>query len=150
MKLFKPTLFLLSILLVCAAFMVKNDIKTGNQGEDGRFTMGTFDNKSLLFGFPFSYSTSHFIISADGRYASNADIFNHSVRYLKGILEQKNELASPQSEIKYTFSHLQITQKLTPVNKQFHEIGIGKKGNYYKVEYQIINFSSFDKKINEC
>jgi hypothetical protein len=134
MKLFKPILFLLSILLVCAAFIVKNDVKTGTQEMDGRFTMGTFDNKSLLFGFPFSYSTSHFIISADGRYASNADIFTNSVRYLKGILEQKSELASLQSEIKYTFSHLLISQKLTPLNKQFHEVGIGKKGNYYKVD----------------
>ena len=134
--------------MVCAAFISQKEVETDTQEADGRFTMGTFDNKSLLFGFPFSYSTSHFIISSDGRYASNADIFNHSVRYLKGRLEQNNSLASPSSEIKYTFANLLVSQKLLPLDKQFKEIALGKKGNYYKVAYQIINFSSFEKKVN--
>lgn len=148
MKTHKIILLSLSVLLLCAAFISKNEVNADAQEVDGRFTMGTFDNKSLLFGFPFSYSTSHFTISADGRYASNADIFNHSVRYLKGRLKQKSELASPQSEIKYTFAKMTISQKLVPVDKQFKEVAIGKKGNYYRIDYQIINYSSFEKKIN--
>jgi outer membrane protein OmpA-like peptidoglycan-associated protein len=107
-------------------------------GEDGRFTIGT-GSKRLMYGYPIPYSTSHFVVAVDGRYASNNPRFPNNVEYLTGTLLAKGTEASAHTEISFQFQGLDITQRLIPVDRGFQDVGVGSWGQYYRIEYEITN-----------
>lgn len=107
-------------------------------GEDGRFTIGT-GTKRLMYGYPIPYSTSHFVVAVDGRYASNNPRFPSSVEYLTGTLNARGTQASAHTEITFVFNGVEITQRLIPVDAQFQDVAIGQWGQYYRIEYEINN-----------
>ncbi len=111
---------------------------------DGRFTFGTSDKK-MTFGYPFPYSTSHFILTINGKNASNYDGLGKDFQYLAGkltTLENKNSL---KTQVEYEFEGVTIIQKLIPCNTKFQEIKSNTFGNYYNIEYTFKN-NSTDKK----
>jgi outer membrane protein OmpA-like peptidoglycan-associated protein len=107
-------------------------------GEDGRFTIGT-GSKRLMYGYPIPYSTSHFVVTVDGRYASNNPRFPGNVEYLTGTLLSKGTEASAHTEISFSFQGLDITQRLIPVDADFKDVAVGAWGQYYRIEYEITN-----------
>lgn len=46
-------------------------------GCDGRFTLG-IEGKRLMYGYPFPFSTSHFVIQVDGKLATNSFSLVHN------------------------------------------------------------------------
>lgn len=115
-------------------------------GEDGRFTIGT-GAKRLMYGYPIPYSTSHFVLAVDGRYASNNPRFPGSIEYLTGTLLAKGTEASAHTEISYSFQGLDITQRLVPVDRDFRDVAVGAWGQYYRIEYEITNPSDATKTV---
>lgn len=115
-------------------------------GEDGRFTIGT-GNKRLMYGYPIPYSTSHFVVAVDGRYASNNPRFPSNVEYLTGTLLASGTEASAHTEITYSFNGVEITQRLIPVDAQFRDVAVGGWGQYYRIEYEINNPSDATKTV---
>lgn len=123
------------------------EIYTGRvAGEDGRFTIGA-GNKRLMYGYPIPYSTSHFVVAVDGRYASNNPRFTSSIEYLTGTLLHTGDEASAHTEITFTFNGVEITQRLVPVDGSFKDVKVGGWGQYYRVEYEINNRSTEPKKV---
>ena len=115
---------------------------------DGRFTIG-YGDKSILFGYPYSYSTSHFVLQSSGKYASNNPELSQT-RPLKGVLiseiEENSDLTFT-SKVIYTYDNLLITQTLEPVDVNLEELENTSKGNYYKIEYEIENQSDAPRDI---
>ncbi len=107
---------------------------------DGRFTMGA-EEKSVLFGYPLNYSSSHFILSSNGRYASNNPAFYQKlVKYIQGsILETTSDESSARSSTTYSFDNLSINQRLIPLSSDLKEIGSTGYGQAYRIEYEITN-----------
>ncbi len=115
---------------------------TGREaGQDGRFTIGA-GSKRLMYGYPIPYSTSHFVVAVDGRYASNNPRFSASVEYLTGTLLHAGDSASAHTEITFTFNGVDITQRLVPVDGTFKDVKVGAWGQYYRIEYEINNRST--------
>jgi len=121
-----------------------------SQGEDdGRFTIGAIftiggDGKRLMFGYPVPLSTSHFIVSVNGKFASNNPYFQSyyhidNVKYISSIREVKGQTGSIWSQIIFEFEGVKIIQKLIPVDSNFVEVPVGSWGQHYKIEYEIIN-----------
>ncbi len=104
---------------------------------DGRFTIGS-EGKNLLFGYPYNYSTSHFVVQVGGKIASNDDKLGHNSTYLAGKLTTTNEKGSPKTQVEYDFEGVRIVQKLTPVNISLEEVKTGF-GQYYLIEYSFAN-----------
>jgi len=115
-------------------------------GEDGRFTIGT-GSRRLMYGYPIPYSTSHFVVAVDGRYASNNPRFPNSVEYLTGTLQARGTEASAHTEITFTFNGVEITQRLIPVDARFQDVAVGQWGQYYRIEYEITNPSDATKTV---
>ncbi len=115
-------------------------------GEDGRFTIGT-GAKRLMYGYPIPYSTSHFVVAVDGRYASNNPRFPSDVEYLTGTLLATGTEASAHLEITFKFNGVEITQRLIPVDAQFQDVAVGAWGQYYRIEYEVNNTSSTTKAV---
>lgn len=115
-------------------------------GEDGRFTIGT-GSKRLMYGYPIPYSTSHFVVAVDGRYASNNPRFPSSVEYLTGELRAKGTEASAHTEITFNFNGIEVTQRLVPVDQSFKDVAVGGWGQYYRIEYEIENMSDATKTV---
>ncbi len=115
---------------------------------DGRFTIG-YGNKSILFGYPYSFSTSHFVLQSNGKYASNNPNLTQT-RALKGVLisamEEKTDLTFV-SKVIYTYDNLLITQTLEPVGSDLEDLENTSKGNYYKIEYEIENQSDASRDV---
>ncbi|WP_338763961.1 OmpA family protein [Bernardetia sp. ABR2-2B] len=115
---------------------------------DGRFTIG-YGEKSILFGYPYSFSTSHFVLKSSGKYASNNPELSQT-RALKGVLISEMEENSDvlfTSKVIYTYDNLLITQTLVPVDTDLEDIENISKGNYYKIEYEIENQSDAPRDI---
>jgi outer membrane protein OmpA-like peptidoglycan-associated protein len=115
-------------------------------GEDGRFTIGT-GTKRLMYGYPIPYSTSHFVVAVDGKYASNNPRFPDNIEYLTGTLLSKGGEASAHTEISFSFQGLDITQRLIPVDANFRDVPVGGWGQYYRIEYEITNPSDATKTV---
>lgn len=114
---------------------------------DGRFTIGS-GGKNLLFGYPYNYSTSHFIVQVGHKTASNDDEIGHQSTYLEGKLTTSNEKGSPKTQVSYEFEGVTIRQILTPVNMNLEEVALGAFGQYYHIEYQFINNNTQAKDIH--
>lgn len=115
---------------------------------DGRFTIG-YGNKSILFGYPYSFSTSHFVLQSSGKYASNNPELSQT-KALKGVLvseidEYSNTIFT--SKVIYTYDNLLITQTLEPVGENLEDLENTSKGNFYKIEYEIENQSDAPRDI---
>jgi outer membrane protein OmpA-like peptidoglycan-associated protein len=115
-------------------------------GEDGRFTIGA-GSKRLMYGYPIPYSTSHFVVAVDGKYASNNPRFNSDIEYLTGTLMHTGDEASAHTEITFTFNGVDITQRLVPVDGGFRDVKVGGWGQYYRIEYEINNRSTEPRKV---
>lgn len=113
---------------------------------DGRFTIGS-EGKNLLFGYPYNYSTSHFVVQVGHKTASNYDEMGHNSTYLAGKLTTSNEKGSPKTIVEYEFEGVRITQKLVPVNMTLAEVMAGF-GQYYFIEYSFTNNSAGAKDIS--
>ena len=114
---------------------------------DGRFTIGA-DSKNITFGYPYHYTTSHFILDVGGKLASNYDHLNPNSHYLRGVLNSPASKGSPKTEVIYEFEGLTITQKLSPVDKQFQDTKAGGFGQYYWLEYTFDNKNKITKEIS--
>ena len=115
---------------------------------DGRFTIG-YGDKSILFGYPYSYSTSHFVLQSSGKYASNNPYLSQT-KALKGVLVSEIDEYSDiifTSKVIYTYDNLLITQTLEPVGKDLEELQNTSKGSFYKIEYEIENQSDAPRDI---
>ncbi|MGF1532212.1 MAG: OmpA family protein [Bernardetiaceae bacterium] len=111
---------------------------------DGRFTIG-YQDHPLLFGYPHRYSSSHFILQAGARLASNSPDF-YQTQHLLGeritrakIVGLETEVGSRYIETHFSFAQLSIKQKLIPVDAQLQPVPLGKDGTYYRIEYEITN-----------
>ena len=107
--------------------------------EDGRFTIGV-NNHRLMYGYPVPYSTSHFVVSVDGRYASNTPAFPaDAVQYIYNRVVTEGTEGSARKIITYDFSGVEITQRLIPVDGNYQDVLPGQWGQYYRIEYDIVN-----------
>lgn len=117
-------------------------------GADGRFTIGA-GARRLMYGYPVPHSTSHFVLSVDGRQASNNPWFPSSVERLTGELDYTpDSLGSPRSSIRFReFEGIEVTQRLIPVNRSFTDVPRGVGGQYYRIEYDIANNSGRQRNV---
>lgn len=117
----------------------------GASAEDGRFTIGT-GSKRLMYGYPAPHSTSHFVLSVNGKFASNNPCIGRgSVTYLYGTQRKWGEGGSLFSEIEFDFDGVRVVQKLIPVDKSFNDVQPGQFGQYYRIEYTLENISDSTK-----
>ncbi|TAG88978.1 MAG: OmpA family protein [Bacteroidetes bacterium] len=114
---------------------------------DGRFTFGT-NNKKLTFGYPFPYSTSHFILTINGKNASNYDGLGKEFNYLEGKLTTINNKNSLKTQVEYEFEGITIIQKLIPCDAKLKEINSNTFANYYNIEYTFKNTTNQEKELN--
>ncbi len=110
---------------------------------DGRFTLGT-RNFRLMYGYPYPYSTSHFIININNKLATNRPYLKN-ITYLKGDLKSYFIQGIPASHITFTFEGFRIIQKLIPVDRYLDELQKKALPQYYRVEYEIENLDYQDK-----
>lgn len=139
-----------TILSGCAALRIPEESEDGATvevpGADGRFTIGT-GNRRLMYGYPVPYSTSHFVLSVDGRLASNNPRFPSSVTQLRGDLVVEGTTGSIHTNITFPYDGLEVTQRLIPVDGTFKDVPLGKFGQYYRIEYEIVNKSGRARKV---
>jgi outer membrane protein OmpA-like peptidoglycan-associated protein len=115
--------------------------------EDGRFTIGV-NNHRLMYGYPVPYSTSHFVVAVDGQYASNTPAFPaDAVKYIYNQVVTEGTEGSARKIITYDFSGVQITQRLIPVDGSFRDVAPGGWGQYYRIEYDIVNRSNAEHSV---
>lgn len=114
---------------------------------DGRFTLGTNDKK-LTFGYPFPYSSSHFILTINGKNASNYDGLGKQFNYLEGKLTTIDNKKSLKTQVEYEFEGIIVTQKLIPCDTKLKEIKSNTFGNYYNIEYTFKNTNNEAKELN--
>ncbi len=147
---------LFSLLTLCAMALIFQACATpdhqqygcGSAAEDGRFTIGT-GSKRLMYGYPSPHSTSHFVLSVNGKYASNNPCLHTAdgpVTYLYGRQQKWGEGGSLFSKIEYDFEGVTLTQQLIPVDKSFRDVEPGSFGQYYRIEYTMENNSAQDVK----
>lgn len=117
-------------------------------GADGRFTIGA-GARRLMYGYPVPHSTSHFVLSVDGQQASNNPWFPSSVSRLTGELDYSpDSLGSPRSTVRFrAFEGVEVTQRLIPVNRSFVDVPRGVGGQYYRIEYEIVNNSDRQRNV---
>ncbi|WP_027001239.1 OmpA family protein [Hugenholtzia roseola] len=116
---------------------------------DGRFTLGS-KSQTFLFGYPYHFSSSHFVIGSNGKYASNNPDLKQVVD-LEGnplIAEHPHARGSQVGSLRYTFDNLQITQSLIPTNEKFEPIGKGEYGSFYEIRYEIENHSDIEREVS--
>jgi|GEM_PF-2429300 outer membrane protein OmpA-like peptidoglycan-associated protein len=115
--------------------------------DDGRFTIGG-NGKRLMYGWPIPQSTSHFILKVNERFATNsAKLANESIFYVTGKQILKGVNGSVYTEISYYLDGVELTQRLIPVDVNFNLIQLNKYGQYYRIEYEIINKSNKPKNV---
>lgn len=116
--------------------------------DDGRFTLGV-EAQRLMYGYPIPYSTSHFVLAVDDRYATNnpgrfRSMNGHDVTpgspsgttHIRGVM-QTSGAAAQRTEIKYQFGGVTLTQRLIPVDGNFVETV--KPPSHYRIEYELQN-----------
>jgi outer membrane protein OmpA-like peptidoglycan-associated protein len=113
---------------------------------DGRFTIG-MDTKNLTFGYPYSYSTSHFIVQVEGKQASNYNGLGADIAYIQGELLTTTNQGSLSTQINYEFNGVNIIQKLIPVDKNLKPVESGKFGQYYLIQYLVRNNQENNKEV---
>ncbi len=143
---------LLSLVCLCLGALVFSSCATGQRpqygcgaaAEDGRFTIGT-GSKRLMYGYPSPHSTSHFVLSVNGKFASNNPCLRTEagpLTYLYGTQRKWGEGGSLFSSIEYDFEGVTLTQRLVPVDKTFRDVEPGQFGQYYRIEYTMENNTS--------
>jgi len=140
MKIFQVILLSVTVLFIsdCAT---NRQYGCGASAEDGRFTIGT-GTKRLMYGYPSPHSTSHFILSVKGKYASNNPCIGRgSVTYLYGTQRKWGDGGSLFSEIEFDFEGIRLIQRLIPVDKNFADVKPGEFGQYYRIEYTMENIT---------
>lgn len=121
----------------------------GASAEDGRFTIGA-GTKRLMYGYPSPHSTSHFVVSVAGKFASNNPCLGKngaSVTYLTGQQRKWGESGSMFTSIEYDFDGVRITQQLIPVDKNYADVKPGEFGQYYRIEYTFENLTDTTKSV---
>lgn len=134
MKLPIQSLLFVLLLTIAHSLFAQNISKDAS---DGRVTIGDGKN-SYLFGFPFNYSTSHFIVNCGGRVASNSpNLFK--VKHLTGELTEKKGKGSQSSEVVFDFAGFDIIQRIEPCDKDLKPVGNDTYGKFYKFSYTLLN-----------
>ena len=129
---------------------VINCSSINNGNDDGRFTIGVTTlkgNKRLMYGYPIPHSTSHFVLNINGKYATNNPYLSYSslgICYISGIAKTAGNEKSIHFSIEYKFEGLSVIQNLTPVDFNFNDVEINKWGQFYRIEYTIINNTNND------
>jgi len=146
-------------------------VEVEEKENDGRFTIGTKNENTLLFGYPYPYPASQFIFTAEGKYASNNNNLSDTIQYLTG----KNSIGANANgnqylETTYRFRDVILKQKLIPTGAKQNEISLNPsefwinnnallipvdnsrnplivpKRTFFKIEYEIINSTKLEKK----
>ncbi|MCC5943838.1 MAG: OmpA family protein [Bernardetiaceae bacterium] len=159
MKISHIAYFIRFLMLIITVFMYSDGLSQSSQASysqgdsiDGRFTLGK-DKTSLLFGYPFDYSSSHFIIKCNGLYGSNNPNFLR-VRYLQGYTQNLDNNKSPYGlqpvaqTTSYKFHGLDIKQELRPLNAQMDTLKPNEKASFYKLSYDIYNRSETEREVS--
>jgi len=114
--------------------------------DDGRFTIGVDVDgvsKRLMYGFPIPHSTSHFVININGNLASNSPYFEYygenKICYISGEAMTRGSSKSIAYSVKYKFKNVEIIQNMIPVDGNFRDVVPNSWGQYYRIEYVIIN-----------
>jgi outer membrane protein OmpA-like peptidoglycan-associated protein len=138
-----------ALLLLPFFVFLSSNVWGQQEPQEGRFTLGS-KNQTLLFGYPYHFSSSHFVIGSNGRYASNnpdleqvADLTGISL-----IAEHPHARGSHVGSLRYTFDNLQITQHLIPTDKKFEPVGKGEYGTFYEIRYEIENHSDIEREVS--
>lgn len=142
MRFLRSTAFL-ACLPVAASLILSGCVTiSGNTArEDGRFTIGAAQQR-LMYGYPVPYSTSHFVVNVDGRYASNTPAFpSDEVQYIYNRVVTEGTDGSARKIITFDFNGVRITQRLIPVDGAFQDVASGGWGQYYRIEYDLENTS---------
>ncbi len=114
--------------------------------DDGRFTLGA-GTKRLMYGYPIPTSTSHFVVKINGKLATNSSSLSaKGPKYLTGRMDYEGKAMTPYISISFEFQKVKITQRLTPVDKDFQPISKGY-AQYYRVSYQFENLERAAKRI---
>jgi len=111
--------------------------------DDGRFTIGG-NGVRLMYGFPIPRSTSHFVVNVNNLFASNSP-WSANWQYISGYDKITGILGSPFIETNYHFNGVKITQKLTPVDKNFKTVPVDSFGQLYMIEYILENKTEEDR-----
>ncbi len=123
----------------------KQKIWVFKANEDGRFTLGAGERR-IMYGFPIPLSTSHFIVRANDKFASNS----RSVA-AQHIGTQKRETItegnSKYVQMKYNFNGLTITQKIIPVTPDLKLAEENQQVQYYQIVYDIENLSKTEQNV---
>lgn len=115
--------------------------------DDGRFTIGG-NGKRLMYGWPVPQSTSHFILKVDGNYGSNRPSFiSDNQYYLSGEQVVTGEKGSVKFEIPFSLDGIMIYQRLIPVDNDLKPVSKNQFGQYYMVEYELLNISNEVKSV---
>lgn len=105
--------------------------------DDGRFTLGAGERR-IMYGFPIPLSTSHFVVKANDKFASNS----RSVP-AQHITTQKRETIiegkAKYVQMRYYFNGLIIIQKIMPVTADLKLAEENQQVQYYRVAYEIEN-----------
>jgi outer membrane protein OmpA-like peptidoglycan-associated protein len=115
--------------------------------DDGRYTLGG-NGKRLMYGWPFPLSTSHFVIKVNDNYGTNYNrLSGKNIYFISSKLFTKGEKGSLYNEIAYFLDGVKIIQRMIPVDKNFKTVKMNTYGQYYKIEYEIINTTKEDKNV---
>jgi len=108
--------------------------------DDGRFTLGSGFTR-IMYGYPIQFSTSHFIIKVNDKFATNNPMLSgyKNVTYISSQRNYYGETGSEFCDITFLFEGVKIIQKLIPVDKNFKVINIGEFGHHYNISYEILN-----------
>ncbi len=112
---------------------------------DGRFTIGG-NGVRLMYGYPVPQSTSHFVANIDGHFATNTPGLENT-QYISSIDKVSGKKGSPFIETEFHFNGVKITQKLTPVDKDYKTVKQNTFGQLYKIEYIFENTTEKNKKV---
>ncbi len=119
--------------------VVKVEKKDEYVMSDGRFNLGLKNQKSLVFGYPLEYSSSFFVVSANGKYATNYPNLK-GANYLLGQ-KRIDTLDRGNSLVMYDFEGLRIAQSISATDRLLKPTLFSNAGKI-KVEYEISNESN--------
>lgn len=154
----QPTLTLLFLFLFTFSLsaQVVVSIDSVSSGlSDGRFTLGANDKK-LLYGYPKAKSTSHFVVAVEeeidgevvSKFASNsAEMGYRGATYISSETNYEGNKLATIITTTFLFRQVEITQKLTPIGKDFQTVTTNNKPQYYLIEYTLKNLSPKAKKV---
>jgi outer membrane protein OmpA-like peptidoglycan-associated protein len=130
-------IYLLSLLTLCFSTNSTKAQELFKDISDGRYTLGDGKN-SFFYGFPYNYSTSHFIVNCGGRVASNSPNL-HKIKYLTGEISEKKGKGSLGSEVRFDFAGFDIVQRIEPCDKDLKLVSNDVFAKFYKISYCLTN-----------